>query len=155
VWEILTAAGLDRAPRRAGPTWRQFLTAHATGIITCDFFTGDTLTLHRLSVLVFIEHGTRRLHVVGVTANPIGTWVAQAARNLAYDLGTRLNELRFVIRDRDTTFTTAFDAAFAANGMQIITSPAQAPQANTICKRLIATLRREVLDRLLVLNQTL
>jgi hypothetical protein len=86
----------------------------------------DTLTLHRLYVLVFIEHGTRRLHVAGVTANPTGTWVAQTARNLAYDLGTRLDELRFLIRDRDTKFTAAFDAVFAADGMQIITSPAQA-----------------------------
>jgi hypothetical protein len=85
VWEILTAGGIEPAPRRAGPTWRQFLTAHATGIIACDFVTVDTITLHRLYVLVFIEYGTRRLHVAGATMNPIGAWVTQAARNLAYD----------------------------------------------------------------------
>jgi putative transposase len=80
--------------------------------------------------------------------------VTQAARNLAYDLGTRLEELRFLIRDRDTKFTAAFDAVFATDGMHIITSPVQAPQANAVCERLIGTLRREVLDRLLILNHT-
>jgi putative transposase len=111
VWEILTAAGIDPAPRRAGPTWRQFLTAYAKGIIACDFFTVDTITLHRLYVLVFIEHGPRRRHVAGVTANPTGTWITQAARNLTYDLGTRLDEPCFVIRDRDTKVTAAFETA--------------------------------------------
>ncbi len=154
VWEILTAAGIDPAPRRSGPTWRQFLTAQAKGIIACDFFTVDTITLHRLSVLIFIEHGTRRRHVAGVIANPTGAWVTQAARNLAYDLGARLEEPRFLIRDRDTKFTAAFDAVFAADDIHIITSPVQAPRANAICERLIGTLRRELLDRLLVCNQT-
>jgi putative transposase len=92
VWEILTAAGIDPAPRRAGPTWRQFLTAQAQGIIACDFFTVDTITLHRLYVLIFIEHGTRRLHLAGATAKSTGAWVTQAARNL----GARLDELRFL-----------------------------------------------------------
>lgn len=154
VWEILTAAGIDPAPRRAGPTWRQFLTAQAKGIIACDFFTVDTITLHRLYVLVFIEHGTRRLHLAGVTANPTGAWVTQVARNLAYDLGAQLKELRFLIRDRDTKFTVAFDAVFAADDVHIIKSPVQAPRANAVCERLVGTLRHEVLDRLLVLNHT-
>jgi putative transposase len=153
VWEILTAAGIDPAPRRAGPTWRQFLTAQAKGIIACDFFTVDTIALHRLYVLIFVEHGTRRLHVAGVTANPTGAWVTQAARNLAYDLSARLEELRFLIRDRDTKFTAAFDAVFTADGVDIIASPARAPWANAVCERLVGTLRREMLDKLLVLNQ--
>jgi putative transposase len=152
VWEILTAAGIDPDPRRAGPTWRQFLAAQAKGLIACDFLTVDTITLHRLYVLVFIEHGTRRLHVAGVTRNPTGAWVTQAARNLAYGLGARLEELRFLIRDRDTKFTAAFDAVFAADGVHIIKSPVQAPRANAVCERQIGTLRREVLDRLLILN---
>lgn len=103
-------------------------------------------------MLIFIEHGTRRLHVAGVTTTPTGAWVAQAARNLAYDLDARLEELRFLIRDRDTKFTSAFDAVFTADGVHIITSPAQAPRANALCERLVGTLRRELLDRLLVLN---
>jgi transposase InsO family protein len=152
VWEILTAAGIDPAPRRAGPTWRQFLTAQAKGIIACDFFTVDTIMLHRLSVLVFIEHGTRRLHVAGVTANPTGAWVTQAARNLAYDLGARLEELRFLIRDRDTKFTAAFDAVFAAINIQIVKTPVRAPRANAIAERFVGTVRRELLDRILIIN---
>jgi putative transposase len=152
VWKILTAAGIDPAPRRTGPTWRQFLTTQAEGIIACDFLTIDTITLHRLYVLVFIEHGTRRLHVAGATRNPTGAWVTQAARNRADDLGTRLEELRFLIRDRDTKFTAAFDTVFAADGIHIINSPVPAPQANAVCERLIGTLHREVLDRLLILN---
>jgi putative transposase len=62
VWGILHAAGIDPAPRRSGPTWRQFLSVQAHGMIACDFFTVDTVVLKRLYVLVFIEHGTRRLH---------------------------------------------------------------------------------------------
>ena len=153
VWEILTAAGIDPVPRRAGPTWRQFLATQAHGIIACDFFTVDTVLLRRVYVLVFIEHGTRRLHVAGITAHPTGAWVAQAARNLAFDLGSRLADLRFLIRDRDTKFTAAFDAVFAAEGVRIILGPPQAPRANAICERIVGTLRREVFDRLLVLNQ--
>ena len=78
VWEILHAAGIDPAPRRAGPTWRQFLTAQAHAIIACDFLVVETVLLQRLYVLVFIEHGTRRLHVAGVTAHPTGAWAVAA-----------------------------------------------------------------------------
>jgi putative transposase len=102
VWQILNAAGIDPAPRRSGPTWRQFLATQAHGIIACDFFTVDTVTLKRLYVLIFIEHGTRRLHLAGITTNPSGPWVAQQARNLAMDLGNRTEALRFLVRDRDT-----------------------------------------------------
>jgi putative transposase len=87
VWEILKKAGIDPAPGRSGPTWGEFLSAQAHRIIACDFLHVDTVLLQRLYVLVFIEHGTRRLHVAGVTANPTGPWVAQQARNLAMDLG--------------------------------------------------------------------
>jgi hypothetical protein len=93
VWEILHVAGIDPAPRRAGPSWRQFLTAQAP----CDFLVVETLLLKRLYVLVFIEHGTRRLHLAGVTARPTGAWTAQQARNLVMDLGERIAGLRFLI----------------------------------------------------------
>ncbi len=129
------------------------LAAQAQGIIACDFFTVDTVLLRRVYVLVFIEHGTRRLHAAGVTRHPTGAWVAQAARNLAFDLGSRLADVRSLIRDRDTKFTAAFDTVFAAEGVRIILSPPQAPRANAICERVVGTLRREVFDRLLVVNQ--
>ena len=89
MWEILHAAGIDPAPRRAGPTWREFLAAQAHAIIACDFLVVETVLLTRLHVLVFIEHGARRLHVAGVTAHPTGAWAVQQTRNLAMDLGDR------------------------------------------------------------------
>jgi transposase len=149
VWEVLNAAGIDPAPRRSGPTWRQFLAAQAHAVIACDFFTVDTVLLKRIYVLVFIEHGTRRLHLAGVTSNPTGTWVAQQARNLAMELGTGMDSLRFLVRDRDTKFIVAFDEVFRAAGVRIIKTPPQAPRANAICERLIGTLRREVFDQML------
>jgi putative transposase len=108
VWEILRAAGIDPAPRRAGPTWRQFLTAQARAILACDFLVVETALLKRLCVLVFIEHGSRRLYLAGVTAQPTGAWVVQQARNLTMDLGDRISALRFLIHDRDPLFTAAF-----------------------------------------------
>ncbi len=85
----MRAAGIGPAPRRAGPTWRQFLHAQATGIVAVDFLHVDTVLLKRLYVLVFIEHGTRRMHLGGVTANPTGEWAVQQVRNLALTLGER------------------------------------------------------------------
>jgi putative transposase len=153
VWEILHAAGIDPAPRRAGPTWRQFLTVQAHAIIACDFLVVETVLLQRLYVLVFIEHGTRRLHLAGVTARPTGAWAAQQARNLAMDLGDRLGTLRFLIHDRDPVFTTAFGEVFKAEGLRIITTLPKTPRMNAICERVNGTLRRELLDRILILGE--
>jgi putative transposase len=109
-------------PGRAGPTWREFLAAQAHAIIACDFLIVETALLRRLYVLVFIEHGTRRLHLAGVTAHPTGAWTTQQARNLAMDLGNRLGTLRFVIHDRDPVFTSAFGEVFRSEGLRIITT---------------------------------
>ena len=116
VWEILHAAGIDPAPRRSGPTWRQFLHAQAAGIVAVDFLHVDTVLLKRLYVLVFIEHGSRRTHLGGVTANPTGEWTVQQARNLALTLGERFADIKFLIRDRGSNFTASFDAIFQATG---------------------------------------
>jgi putative transposase len=105
VWKILRQAGIDPAPRRTGPTWKQFLTAQAHTILACDFFTIDTVFLQRIYVLFFIELATRQVHVVGVTAHPTGAWVAQQARNLLMDLDQRATGLRFLLRDRDAKLT--------------------------------------------------
>ncbi len=153
IWEILHAAGLDPAPRRAGPTWRQFLAAQAAGILAVDFLHADTVLLKRLYVLVFIEHSTRRMHLGGVTAHPTGEWTVQQARNLAISLGERFYEFRFLIRDRGSNFTRSFDAVFEATGTTILRTAVQAPRMNAICERLVGTLRRELLDRILILGE--
>ena len=120
VWEILRAAGIGPAPRRSGPTWRQFLAAQAAGILAVDFLHVDTVLLKRIYVLVFIEHGSRRMHLGGVTTHPTGDWTVQQARNLALTLGGRFEDIRFLIRDRGSNFTASFDAVFQAGGTRIV-----------------------------------
>ncbi len=154
VWEILHAAGIDPAPRRAGPTWRQFLHAQAAGILAVDFLHVDTVLLNRLYVLVFIEHGSRRMHLGGVTEHPTGEWTVQQARNLALTLGQRFEDIRFLIRDRGSNFTASFDAVFQATGTRILRTAVQAPRMNATCERLVGTLRRELLDRVMILSET-
>lgn len=154
VWEILTAAGIDPAPRRGGPTWREFLTAQAEGVIACDFAHIDLVDLRRVYALVFLEHGTRRLHIAGVTAHPAGPWTVQQARNLAIELGVRVDSLRFLLRDRDAKYTDSFDAVFAAEGIEVVRTAPRAPRMNAHCERVIGTLRREVFDHLLIWNET-
>jgi transposase InsO family protein len=153
VWEILAAAGIDPAPGRSGPSWKQFLACAARTVIATDFFHVDTVLLKRIYVLVFIEHETRRLRIAGISANPDGAWTAQRARNFAMAMGERLEEMRFLIRDRGGQFTACFDAVFESCGLRVLRSPPQAPRANAICERLIGTLRREVLDHLLIVNE--
>jgi transposase len=153
VWQILHDAGIGPAPRRRGPTWKQFLTVQARGIIAADFVHVDTVLLRRLYALIVIEHGTRRAHLAGITASPDGAWTTQAARNLLMDLDHHEATLKFLIRDRAGQFTSSFDAVFTAGGIRILASPPQAPRANAICERVIGTLRRELLDQVLIVNE--
>jgi putative transposase len=118
-----------------------------------DFLHVDTVLHTRIYALIAVEHGSRRAHLIGVTAHPTGAWATQAARNLLMDLTDHATTIKFLLRDRDSRFTTAFDAVFAADGIRILTSPPRAPRANAICERMIGTLRRELLDRILIVNQ--
>lgn len=135
VWKILRTAGIDPAPQRSGPTWRQFLAAQAHAILAVDFPRVDTVLLRRLYILLVIEHATRSVHIGGITTHPTGAWVTQQARNLLMDLGDRAEQFRFLIRDRDTKFTATFDTVFAGADIRII-GPQSARRAQRHCRAL-------------------
>ena len=150
VWLILRRAGVDPAPRRTGQNWREFLAAQAEGILACDFAHVETVLLHQLYLLFVIELASRRVWLLGITARPDGAWMTQCARNLIMDLGDGVSRFGYLIRDRDTKFTAAFDAVFTAEAIRIVRIPVRAPRANAIAERWIGTLRRELLDQTLI-----
>jgi putative transposase len=133
-------------------SWRQFPTVQAKAVLAVDFVHVDTVLLRWIYALIAVEHGSRRTFLVGVSAHPTGARTTQAARNLLMDLGDRATTLKFLLRDRDSRFTGGFDAVFAADGIRILISPPQARRANAICERMIGTLRRELLDRILIVS---
>jgi transposase len=153
VWQILKNAGIDPAPRRDGPGWAEFLRSQAQGILALDFFTADLLNGTKVYVLAVIEHGTRRIRILGATEHPIQSWVVQQARNLLMDLEDAGTRVKFVLHDRDASLTLAFDEVFQAAGVRVIRSAIQAPRMNSIMERWIGSCRRELLDRTLVWNQ--
>jgi transposase InsO family protein len=130
-----------------------FLRQQAAGIIACDFFTVDTISLRRLYVLFFIELDTRRVHLAGVTANPNGAWVTQQARNLLLVLGEGGRQVPFVLRDRDAKFCRSFDAVFRAEGAEMLVTTLKAPKANAYAERWMQTVRAECLDWLLIVGR--
>jgi putative transposase len=153
VWEILRREGIEPAPRRLESSWAEFLRRQAASILECDFLTVDTLFFKRLYVLFFIEVASRRVHVAGITANPDGAWVTQQARNLVMCLEDEGVRMRFLIRDRDSKFTASFDEVFRSEGMRVIRAPVRAPRARAHAERWVGSLRRECLDRLLILGR--
>src|ERR1022692_3016633 len=152
VWEILHAAGIDPAPRRTGPTWRQFLHAQAAGILVADFLHVDTVLLNRLYALIFIEHGTRRMHLGGVTASHRRVDGAagpqprphprRAVRGHQIPDPRPRVELHHLVR-----------AVFQATGARILCTAVQAPRMNATCERLAGTLSREFPGRVLILGE--
>ena len=148
---ILRRSGLGPAPRRGGPSWSEFLRAQAQGMLACDFFTVETAWLRTLYVLFFVELGSRRVHLAGVTANPDSAWMRQQARNLA--IAERLANVRFLVHDRDTKFSGPFDELIRSEGVRVIRTPARAPRANAVAERWVRTVRTECLDHLLVLGR--
>ena len=153
VRNVLKQAGVAPAPQRDRLAWRSFVRQHAATMLACDFFTVDTVLLRRLYVLVFICVGSRRIEYVACTSNPDEAWMLQQARNLRMDLDDRGQQPRFLIHDRDAKFPRAFDASFGAEGVRVIRTPVRAPNANAHMERWVGSIRRECLDRLLILNR--
>jgi len=154
VWEILKGNGIDPALRRTGPTWSQFLRSQAEAILACDFFTVDLLNGTQAHALAVIEHATRRIRILGVTLNPTGDWSVQQARNLMMDLGEQTHRIKFMICDRGSNFTSAFDAVLTGAGIRTVLCNVQTPRMNAIMERWIGGCRRELLDHALVWNQS-
>ncbi len=153
VWEILKASGIDPGRRQTGPTWSQFLRSQAEAILACDFFTVDLLDGTQAYVLAVIEHATRRISILGLTLHPTGEWTVQQARNLVMDLGEQAHRVKFMIRDRGSNFTVAFDAVLAGAGIRTVLCTIQTSRMNAIAERWIGGCRRELLDRTLIWNQ--
>jgi transposase InsO family protein len=153
VWTILKEAGVEPAPRRLEQSWREFLGQQAASILECDFLTVDRLFLKRFYVLFFIELASRRVHLAGITTNPDDRWVTQQARNLLMELGDDGIRPRFLIRDRDSKFTRDFDEVFRSEGIRLIKAPVRAPKARAHAERWVGSVRRECLDRLLIVGR--
>lgn len=145
---LCPAVTTSPAPRRSGPTWRQFLAQQAAAILACDFFTVETVGLKTLYVLFFIELSTRRVHLAGMSAHPHSAWITQQGRNLAID--GQLENVLFLIHDRDAKYCGPFDEVFRTEGLGVIRTPYRAPQANAFAERWVRTVRQECLDHGLV-----
>ncbi len=152
VRRVLRAHHIDPAPRRASSSWSAFIRHQASGIVACDFFSVDSVWLTRYYVLFFIEIGSRCVQLRGITTNPTGAWVTQQARNIAAELEEAGHVVRHLVRDRDATFTLAFDDLWRSIGAQVIRTPVRAPNANAFAERWVGTVRRECLDHLLIVG---
>jgi hypothetical protein len=123
-------------------------------LLACDFLTVETLFLRTLYIFFFIEIGTRRVYIAGITEHPNGHWVAQQARNFGWSLQERDNDYVCLIRDNDSKYTDSFDTVFESEGINIVCTPFKAPNANSFAERWVKTLRVECLDNLLVVNES-
>jgi hypothetical protein len=153
VRSVLRHRQLPPAPRRPGPSWREFLRAKQ-GVIACDFVTVDTVWLRRLYALFSIELHTRRMHLAGCSPNPSATWATEQARNLVIEVSGRERPLRFLIHDRDAKFSAGFDEVFGTERIEIIRTPLKAPNATAHAERFVRTLGEGCLDRLLSVGRS-
>ncbi len=161
--ELLLKLGIRVSPRtvakympkrppgqpRGDQRWSTFLKNHARGILACDFFVAVTITFRMLYVFVIIEHATRRLVHVNVTAHPSADWTLQQLRAVVGDEGGH----RYLIHDRDRIFSKRLDDSIEALGLEVLRSPVESLKANSICERVIGTIRRECLDWLIPVSE--
>ena len=135
--------------RDSDQRWSTFLKNHAEAIIACDFCVVATVTFRILYVLVVMEHASRRVIHLNVTAHPSAAWTLQQLREAIPSDHT----YRFILHDRDAIFSNQLDASVARMGLKVIKTPVRSPQANSLCERLIGTLRRECLDWIIPLSE--
>jgi len=152
VWEILKQHGIEPAPQRDRTAWATFLRDQAHAILACDFFTATTLSGTTYYIFAAIEHSTRRVRVLGATVHPTAAWITQIARNMVMDLQDAGATAKYLIRDRDSKFTAAFDAVLTREGIEILTTGIRIPRMNSIMERWVQTCRLELLDRTLIWN---
>lgn len=152
---VLQRHGIPPAPERSrsGSSWRTFLNHYKEQFLACDFLTVETLTFQTLYILFFIEHATRRVYLAGCTTHPDAVWVAQQARQMSWELHDRDLPMRYLIHDHDVKFTGLFDTVFESEGIEIVSTPFEAPNANAIAERWVRSVREECLDRLIILNE--
>jgi putative transposase len=162
--ELLIKLGIRVSPRTVGKympkrppgrprgdqRWSTFLTNHAKAILACDFFVAVTATFRMLYVFVVIEHGTRRLAHINVTAHPSAEWTLQQLREV---IGNNDDRHKYLIHDRDRIFATDLDDSIKALGIEVLRSPFASPKANSVCERVIGTVRRECLDWMIPMSE--
>jgi transposase InsO family protein len=155
-WEILKIHGVDPAPDRTTVTWAAFLRSQAEAILAMDFIETVTLTGQRQYILAAIHHASRRVRILGTTAHPTHAWVTQAIRNLLMDLEDNGNllQVRFLIRDRDAKYPALIDEILSNAGTTTVLTGVRMPRMNAITERWVKTLRAELLDRMLIWNET-
>ncbi len=155
VRNVLNRHGILPAPVRHGSIgWRHLMRHYKQQLLACDFFTVETLWLQTIYVLFFIELGTRRVYLAGVTAHPDGRWVTQPARQMVWTLEEDSTDIRVLIHDNDSKFTANFDTVFLSEGLHVIHTPFQAPNANAVAERWVRSAREECLDHILILSQS-